>query len=141
MRSAVVAILAGFILAGCLQKFPAPITTKPDQIEVTQDEIEAKINIFYNDCTNLKEPSKCKRLADGIYKSGDFKSAAIAYDMICYGFQYIPACKQLADMFVYGDGVTKDIDTAITIYQIACNNGDNNSCDLAKNLRAQNGKK
>lgn len=139
MRGVIVAILAGFILAGCFQK--TTLTTKPKQIEVSQEQIEAKIESFYNECSKLNNPSKCKRFVDEIYQSGDFKSAAIAYDMICYGFQYIPACKQLADMFVYGDGVTKDIDTAITIYQIACNNGENESCDLARNLRSQKSKK
>lgn len=134
MRSVVVAILAGFILAGCLQKLPAPIEPKI----IDEQEVRAKIDSFYSECSKLKDASKCKRIADGYYKSGDFRSAAIAYDMICSGFQHIPACKQLADMFVHGNGISRDIDTAITIYQIACNNGDNQSCGLARNLKQQN---
>lgn len=139
MRRVVVAILTGFVLAGCLPKTPAPITVKPAPAPVSQQEIKAKIESFYTQCSQQKDAAKCKGLADEIYKSGDFASAAIAYDMVCYGFQYIPACKQLADMFANGDGVSKQIDTAISIYQIACNNGDNPSCHLARNLREQNG--
>ncbi|WP_086268136.1 SEL1-like repeat protein [Campylobacter devanensis] len=138
MRQVIVAVLAGLILAGCVQKIPGPITVKPEPINISEQEVKAKIDNFYSECSKLKDAFKCKRAADDIYKSGDFRSAAIAYDMVCYGFQYIPACKQLADMFAHGDGMPRDIDTAVTIYQIACNNGDNNSCDLARNLRVQN---
>ena len=138
MREVIVAVLAGFILAGCVQKFPGPITVKPEPINICDQEVQAKIDNLYSECSQLKHAFKRKRAADYIYKSGDFRSAAIAYDMVCYGFQYIPACKQLADMFAHGDGMPRDIDTAATIYQIACNNGDNNSCDLARNLRVQN---
>ena len=141
MRRVVLPILVGFALAGCLPKTPSPITIKPALAPASQQEIKIKIENFYAQCSQQNDAAKCKGLVDEIYKSGDFKSAAIAYDMVCYGFQYIPACKQLADMFAHGDGMPKDIDTAVTIYQIACNNGDNNSCDLARNLRVQNSKK
>lgn len=130
-------ILIPIIFLGCAKNHdvkPSQSTySKDSQISTLPPKTATNQEVSMDNACKIGDINRCTKFADLKFKDGDFDSAINAYDMNC-AKQHIPSCIKMANMFEKGEGVPKDLDTALDIYTRACYGGHSRSCNDMKRL-------